>query len=131
MSRENVEIVQERYHQLHESLERFLADMAPSFEYHTLSSEPDAGTYVGPDGFRKLASLWLEQFEDFRFEEDEFIDGGGHVIVSGRMTGKGHRSGLAIDAPYVFVWKVEDGMPVECREYATKAEAFEAVRLRE
>jgi ketosteroid isomerase-like protein len=129
MSEDSVAIVRECFREMHESLDGFLAGMAPQFEYHTLSTEPDAGTYKGPEGFRRLASPWLAEFPDYRYEQQEFIDAGDYVIAVTRARGPGRRSGLEIDAPYVLVWRLQDGIAIECREYVTRDEALKAVGL--
>jgi ketosteroid isomerase-like protein len=89
MSAENVALVRKSYERDAQSFGPDWATIAPEFEYHTLSTEPEAS----------------------------------------RIRGKGRGSGLEIDAPYVLVWKVKDGLRVECREYSATDEALEALGL--
>jgi ketosteroid isomerase-like protein len=129
VSAENVELVRSSYERDAESFGPQWDTIDPGFEYHTLSTEPDAGIYRGHDGFRELLSKWTEMFDELRFEAHEFIDAGEYVIVPSRLRGKGRGSGVEIDARYVLVWKLRDRLCVECREYTTTAAALEALGL--
>jgi ketosteroid isomerase-like protein len=129
MSAENVELVRRSYERETKSFGPEWETIDPQFEYHTLSTEPDAGIYRGHKGFRELISLWTDMFDELRIEPQEFIDAGDYVIVPSRIRGTGHASGVDIDAPYVLVWKVRDGLRVECREYPTIDAALEALGL--
>jgi hypothetical protein len=51
------------------------------------------------------------------------------VIVPSRIRRRGRSSGVDIDAFYVLVRKVHNGLRTECREYATTDAAVEAVGL--
>jgi ketosteroid isomerase-like protein len=68
-------------------------------------------------------------FPDIRVEVEEYIDAGDHVIVPSMLCGQGAGSGVAVDAPYTFVFKLRDRKIVEVREYHTKAQGLEAVGL--
>jgi ketosteroid isomerase-like protein len=129
MSRENLDVVRSSYEREDLRFGPTWATIDPDFEYHTLSTEPDAGIYRGHEGFRELLALWTDMFDDLRIEPEEFIDAGDYVIVPSRIRGKGRSSGVDIDASYVLVWKVRNGLRTECREYATTDAALEAVRL--
>jgi hypothetical protein len=63
MSAENVELVRKSYERETGSLGPDWDTIAPQFEYHTLSTEPDAGIYRGHDGFKELLALWTDMFD--------------------------------------------------------------------
>ncbi len=75
---------------------------------------------------REESRLW----ESLRFEPHEFIDAGQNVIVpnTGRMRG---RDGIEVTAKSVFVFRVEKGLVTSFTMYQDRAEALEAVGLRE
>jgi ketosteroid isomerase-like protein len=47
------------------------------------------------------------------------------------MRGQGRGSGAPVEMTFVKVWSLRDGKAVSLRDYATKAQALEAVGLRE
>jgi uncharacterized protein len=129
MSQENLDLVRCSYEREDSRFGPTRETIDPDFEYHTLSTEPDAGIFRGHEGFKELLALWTDMFDELRIEPEEFIDAGNYVIVPSRLRGKGRSSGVDIDACYVLVWKVCHGLRTECREYATTDAALEAVRL--
>jgi ketosteroid isomerase-like protein len=129
MSAENVELIRKGYERDAESMGPQWETIDPEFEYHTLPNDPDAGVFHGHDGFKEMLSLWSQQFDEMHVDAEEYVDAGDYVIVSSRVRGIGRTSGAAVDTPLVFVWKFRGGLRVECREYATKEAAVEAVRV--
>jgi len=53
------------------------------------------------------------------------------VLVVVSMAGRGRGSDAPVQGRFVQVWTLHDGKAVSLRDYATKAEALEAVGLRE
>jgi ketosteroid isomerase-like protein len=49
------------------------------------------------------------------------------VIASTILHGRGSASGADVSDPYVFVYKIRDGLVVEGWEYRTKQEALDAI----
>jgi ketosteroid isomerase-like protein len=132
MSQENVEIVRRLAERINaRDIEGMLPLISPEIEYRTREDEPDADVFRGRKEFAKFADSWLGAFDDYEVEIYEYIDAGEYVVVPGRARGRGRKSGIAVDAEETWVWRVRDGKAVECREYATKAEALEAVGLSE
>ena len=105
MSQENVERVRRAYRLYQETQQPDYELLRRDVTWHTARDLPDSATYRGHDGVAELYSEWIGSFEDFRVEVEEIIDDG--------------------------VWKLLDGKAVEIREYRTRAEALEAVGLRE
>ncbi len=64
-------------------------------------------------------------------EPREFIDAGDRVVVAVHASGRAKRSGLETTLDYAVVYTVEEGEIIRGREYATRADALEAVALRE
>jgi ketosteroid isomerase-like protein len=69
---------------------------------------------------------------DFRIEADEMLDvDENRVVVVGRVCGKGPTSGLAVEVRLSTVITLRGGKIVRTHSYRTKADALEAVGLRE
>lgn len=126
MSREDVELIKRI---IARGDAEFLADYGEAIEWHTRVDEPDAGIHRGIVAVRRYVESWLAAFPDLRVDADEFIDAGNWVVAVTRLVGSGGASGAGVDDTYVFAGRVVDGKLIEMREYATKAEAFEAVEL--
>lgn len=68
-----------------------------------------------------------------RVEVDESIEAndGETVVTMLRLLGRVRHSQIEIDYPWAAVWSVRDGMVLRAQGYATRAQALEAVGLRE
>jgi ketosteroid isomerase-like protein len=64
-------------------------------------------------------------------ELKELIDAGGDVVAVTRHYGTGRLSGVAVEALVAYVFTVEAGKLVRLRIFNTRAQALEAVGLRE
>jgi ketosteroid isomerase-like protein len=75
---------------------------------------------------------WTANFSEFGMETGEFIDANeSQVIVSVHQHAVGARSGVATEADFWFVHTIRGEMIVRLDAYRDKAEALEAVGLRE
>ena len=130
----NVDVVRQ-------SLEAFArGDFETSFaahdadtEWRTAADEPDAQTYEGIDGLRRLVATVAEPWED-RFkgsvELKDFIECGPWVVVPWRVCLHGRGSGLEIEVVETYAVLVRAGKIVRVEEYRTTEQALEAVRGR-
>ena len=90
------------------------------------------GTYRGREGIRDAWEAWREAFPDARLDVEEIIEcGGGDVVCVVHARGRALSSGVEIDQPAAGIWTIRDGMAIRGQAYATRAEALEAVGLRE
>jgi ketosteroid isomerase-like protein len=135
MSRENVEMVRQSFEAFkRRDIAATLAAYSPEVEWRTADDEPDARTYRGFEGLMALIGDWSLMWEDNFFEAaepQEFIDGGDVVIVPLRALVRGKGSGVPVEIFETYVFRVVAGKVAEVREFRTKAEALEAVGLRE
>jgi hypothetical protein len=106
----------------------------PEVEWHTSSDLPDSGVYRGHDGLAALIQEWVNSFEDFRVDPEEFIDCGEYVVVPvllrGRIPGS-RESDQEVTLPHAHVYKLRESKLVEAREYLTVEQALEAAGLEE
>jgi ketosteroid isomerase-like protein len=135
MSKENVEIVRaafEAWNAGELQLQDVLSHFHPELVYHPRADEPDPSPHVGRDAYERLLYGFVDSFSEVTFEVLELIDVGDHVIAStvlhAVLRGQGSAS-AGVSDPYVFVYKLRDGLVVEGWEYRTKQEALEAVGL--
>ena len=106
--------------------------MAPDIVWEVRSDFPDAGSYRGYDGMRRLSAAFDEVFEKTWYRPLEYIHTGGDVVVPLRLSGLGIGSGAAFAArEETWVFNLRDRKIRHVREYATKKEALEAVGLSE
>jgi uncharacterized protein len=88
--------------------------------------------YRGREGFLKWdRDAFSEVWESIAVEPVEFIDAGDHVVALVRLSGKGEGSGVNVEMATYNVLTFRDGMVARRRLYTDRAEALEAVGLRE
>ena len=132
MSRENVEIVRRCIDAFNRrDLEAAGRDWDSEAKVDWSRSEGvEAGIYRGREAVRGFWATWLELFDVFVMEPDEFIDCGEHVVVPNRTCMQG-RGGIKVEARSAAVVTVHDGRIVEWRLCQDRDEAVEAVGLEE
>jgi ketosteroid isomerase-like protein len=133
MSQENVEVVRRM---LQASADGGL-DAAAEFwdtqiDWRAAEGAPDdAGPISGVDAMRAYAQDWLDDFDELRVEAEELIDAGEQVVAVQRISGRAKASGIETDLRYAVVYTIRNGKIVRGREYWERAQALEAVGLRE
>ena len=73
----------------------------------------------------------FDDFDELSFEPEELIDAGEQVVAVQRISGRAKASGIETELRYAVVYTIRDGKIVRGREYWERAEALEAVGLRE
>ena len=92
---------------------------------------PDAASVSGRLGLLEFLDTWTESFASERIDAEEIIDGGDRVLVMVRHSGRGKASGIDIDQRFAMVWTLRDGRAIRMDMYLTRAEALEAMGLKE
>ena len=133
MSQENVELVR----MLLSAFERANYEAA----LDTLDSEIEwqvpPGIAIGQEVYRGREEVqrgfadWLAAWDAFRFEPEEMLDRGDHVVVGGMQIGRGRGSGVEVRFPTFHVFTLRDGKVTRHRSYRDRAEALDAAGLRE
>lgn len=96
---------------------------APDVEWVQAQGLPHGGVYRGVDEVRRnvfdpLEASW---WESFAAPPEEFVDGGGTIVVLGRYQGVAKGTGRILDVPYVHVWTVEGDVCTRFRQFLDTA----------
>lgn len=77
---------------------------------------------------RAYMRLWLDglmrNWEEFRVEPQEFIDGGAKVVAVSRVHGVGRKSGAAVEGRFAYLFEVRDGQVVRMHFYRDREDAL-------
>jgi len=87
--------------------------------------------YRGRDEVWRGFGEWLGAWDTFRFEVEEMLDHGDHVVVGGMQVGRGRGSGLEVRLPTFHVFTLRDGKVTRHRSYRDRTEALEVAGLSE
>jgi ketosteroid isomerase-like protein len=109
--------------------ETMLALHDPDWEGFIPQEYPVAGAWRGLEGLRGFVEEWLDAWDEFRVEPDEFIDGNDAVVVAVRYWGRGKSSGVEITARWFYAYKLRDGKIIGWRPWPNRSEALKAVGL--
>ena len=132
MSQENVDLVRASFQAWNEGFAALAELFAPDIEWRAIEGAPDdVGPMHGLDAVRAYAQDWFDHFDDLRLEPEELIEAGEHVIAVQRLSGRAKASGVETELRYSVAYTIRGGRIVHGREYLTRAEALEAVGVRE
>src|SRR3954466_5621774 len=131
MSQENVELVKAAIDAVNrEDWEAAFQDAAPGFEL-------DFSRAIGPyravyrlDQARRFAKDFGATFESVRWEADQLIDAGEHVVFLGTVYYRG-RDGIETTASVKQVWTIHEGAVERFVMYQERQDALEAAGLSE
>jgi len=132
MSQQNVEIVRRCYDAyVRGNLESALAAFDPEIEIYDHDLPDATESYRGLDGLLRWQDDWAASWDSWRWEPEEFIDAGDRVVAVLGVHAKGRGSGVELERLDGAVWTLRDGKCIRLDYYGSKAEALEAVGLRE
>jgi ketosteroid isomerase-like protein len=134
MSQDNVEIVR-RYYEAYArgGVDQLMEFWSDDIDHRAATGGiDDTGPTLGKNAMRKHIGDWIDTFDEFWFEAMEVIDAGeDRVVAVERFGGRAKLSGVETDQTGAVVLTIREGKIARCREYGTRAEALEAVGLRE
>ncbi len=130
MSQENIGIARRLYeawnrHDLAASLEI----LDPSVVIDRSESLADARIYRGHAEAEEFWNQWIDTWECFSWEIDEYVDAGENVVVLGRFHGRGTTSGADVEANVSQLLTFRDGLLVRAKLFQSSSEALEAAGL--
>jgi ketosteroid isomerase-like protein len=78
---------------------------------------------------RKIASVWGENFDEYRLDIEKLVDLGDEVLVLVFQRGRIKGSADIVEQPIGYQWRVRDGKTVRVQVHFTWEEALEAASL--
>jgi ketosteroid isomerase-like protein len=132
MSQENVETLYRAYDAVRrKDNEAFVDEMHPEVEGRAYFMEADAAVYRGHPGMRRFMEETFSVFPDWHPEIVSATEYGDVVLAEVKATGRGVRSGVALESTTWHVVRFRDGKVLWWRGYANRDEALKAVGLEE
>ncbi len=133
MSQENVELIEGMLCDVQRNPSALYDILDVNVDWDTTGlNTPEAGTiHHGPDAVRDFFRRWVGAFDDWGFDVGEVIDAGDSVVVHIRQWGRGKGSGANVEGRFWQVWTVRDGHVIRATHHQSKAEALDAIGLRE
>ena len=133
MSQENVELVRLVYELFdRRDIERVLGLTTDDFELRLPGIYPEGPeTFRGHDGLRRWVAMVQDIWGEWRFDVERLIAADEQVVALVRIVAEGGASGVPVDREVAHVWSVRDGQTSTASVYLDRAEALEAVGLRE
>jgi ketosteroid isomerase-like protein len=131
VSEENVELVRRSIASANAGdWESVFRDGAPNWELDFSRAQGlFGGVYRGEEAQRVMIDS-IDDWQSVRFEPNEFIEVGEHVVVPWTMH-FGGRDGIEVQARNTWTFTIRDGMVVRTCLYQDKREALKAVGLSE
>jgi ketosteroid isomerase-like protein len=134
-SRENVELVRQVYEQWGRGNFRAGAELYDPNVLLVLRPEfgPAAsGRYCGPEEIAKyMRDEFLAEWTGAVIAGGEFLDAGDSVVVGVHQRATGRESGTPVEMRYFQVWTFRGGSVIRIESIMERADALEAVGLRE
>jgi ketosteroid isomerase-like protein len=134
MSQENVELLRRCFAIANERGVDAAADafghlLDDEFGLEEATDMPDRDSYQGKDAFIANMKKLEQDFDQLRIQPLEFVDLGEKLVVVVSMAGRGRASGAPVELTFAQLWTLREGKAVSLHDYASKAEALEAVGL--
>jgi len=132
MSQENVDTVRGIYERW--STGDFgagLGDLDPRVMFLVAPDFPESGMFIGPEGINVYLRRFLEQWESFTLEAQDFQPVGDTVLVRVFQRSKGRASGIASEGAYYMLFSFRGRKVIRIETVMQENEALEAVGLRE
>src|SRR5262245_3770198 len=105
-----------------------------SYEYRPSRDllPPDADrVFEGKDGYLRLWRYWLEAFGDIRWDPEEALDFGDHLLVTTSQSGHGSGSGVGVSKRVFQLFDLRRGLVIRQQDFLDLSDALEAVSLSE
>lgn len=101
---------------------------SPSIRWEIVAGFPYGGVYEGVEAvFHDFFGRFFQDFEDWRPEMSELIDGGDRVIALGTYSGRAKATGKTVTAAFVHVWTLDGGVLVRLQQCADSVQLARAL----
>ena len=105
----NLAVVREGYERFNAGdLDWVMEHVHPDITWTDAPEIPDSRVYRGPAEVRHYLESIHRNWEQIRFEPQEFHEEGDAIAVACRVAGRGLASGVDVDARVTHVWRMRD-----------------------
>ncbi|MGH2954300.1 MAG: nuclear transport factor 2 family protein [Solirubrobacterales bacterium] len=104
--------------------EAMVALTHPDGDVYPMRAQLEGRGYHGHEGIREMMDDLFEDWESVEMELEEFREGDEGIAALGRLKGCGRASGVDVDVPMGWVWKVADGKAVYAKAYSQQEDAL-------
>jgi ketosteroid isomerase-like protein len=101
-----------------------LEHLDPDIRVQERGTVPDRASYHGREGVKKFFDVIVEAFDDLRYEVEDVIDRGAHVVVVLHQIVRGRSSGIRMGGRTVHVWEMRNGRPIALTIFGTPEQAL-------
>jgi ketosteroid isomerase-like protein len=113
-----------------DTLETVFGFFDPEIEVREDPRFPEAGVFTGPEAVRRYFEQFIESFDEFTFEAEDFIDlGDDRVLILFRLRTRGKGSGANVEARPGWIYTIRDGKAMRIEAYLERADALAAAGL--
>jgi ketosteroid isomerase-like protein len=127
MSAEDVQLLREVNRRFNDgSPDDWLGFYDRDCEFHMPAEWPEEPVYRGHEGMRRVTALWTENFDDYRWDEDELIDLGDRIVGLWHHRGRLRETGDWIEQRVGTVWYFRERKILRVLSYFSWEEALEA-----
>jgi ketosteroid isomerase-like protein len=124
----NVEVLRRLFDRFNDTGELDFSATDPEVELHPRPDVPDGRVWRGSDGIRGFFVVTAEAFDPIRWDAQEMIAEGRHVIVRTHVTAYGASSGTPIEMDEAQLWTFRDGLIVRLQGFPTVDDAYAKLR---
>lgn len=116
---QNVELIKKFYSAFkNQDKQTYLQLCDDNIEWTVMENIPNGGTHVGKKAvFENYFPSLFAQFQEFHAVTEEFLDGGGKVIVLGKYTGIAKKTKKSFESPFAHIYTIKDGKILKFRQY--------------
>jgi ketosteroid isomerase-like protein len=128
VSAENIEVIRRMFEAYARGGFAALAEFIhPDFEMSFMADDPRGGkTYRAGEAEEAMVDF-VDSFQDFRAEAEDFIDAGDHVVVAFRERGRA-RGGVELEQVFGILYTLRDGRVARMQWFDGPDEALAAAK---
>jgi ketosteroid isomerase-like protein len=109
-----------------------LDHMSPEVEWVAPERDPFPGTYVGYEGVQEFWGKWRNAVGNLRFQAEEMIEAGDHVVVIAHRWARNEVTGLQISDKIAQVFTFDqDDKCIRVQEFYDRGAAMRAAGIEE
>ena len=98
--------------------------MEADADLYPMRAQLEGKAYRGVEGVRQMLADFDQDWEFVHMDAEEFRDAGDQVVLLGRLQARGRASGVDLDVPMGFVWRLREGKVVYARSFSEQADAL-------